>query len=103
MNMKSWFSKSERSGNANISFVLLALLLSSIVIVTFHNHQCHETTDNCAICNFRSSYSAVTVALESNDTFFLEPLAERAVTLNERVTDPSRTRVCSAHAPPYIF
>lgn len=100
--MKKWFSKSERSGNAYIPLLMLALSLSSIVLVSFHNHQCHETTDNCAICHFRSSYSAETVTPETSDTLFLKPLAERAVTLNERVTDPSRTRVCSTHAPPHI-
>jgi hypothetical protein len=96
-------SKAKRLQHIVISLVMLILLLSSIVFISFHNHPCDKNTDNCAICNFQSSYYAVTVSQDTGFTLLFKPISQHAVTLNERATDPSRTLVCSVHAPPQNF
>jgi len=100
--MKNRFIEFQQLRNLIVSAVMLLLLLAGIFIIYFHDHQFDEQADTCAICYFLSSYSTVTVAPESSDIFILAPLAELALILNERATDPSRTLVFHSHAPPYI-
>jgi len=79
---------------------MLVVLLSSIVIVSFHNHHCDENIDNCAICNFQHLSYSVSVQQIEQGSILQKPLLEFLVILNERVTDPSQKLVCSSHAPP---
>lgn len=79
---------------------MVAVLLSSIALTAFHSHNCAENSDNCTVCSFRVSYSAVTVEPALNIQLFQKPISEYAITLNDRVTDPSQKIVCSSHAPP---
>jgi hypothetical protein len=98
--MKSKIYKSVLRTKEYIPYLMLVLVLSSIVLTSFHNHKCNENSDNCTFCNFRVSYSAVIVEPAVNIQLFQKPISEYAITLNERVTDPSQKLVCSSHAPP---
>ena len=99
--MKSKIIKSVLCESAGIPFLMLVLLLSSIALTSFHNHHCDSTTDNCTICSYRVSYSAVIVELIQSNNLFTDPLSEHIIVLNDRVTDPSQKLVCSSHAPPH--
>ena len=97
--IKEYF-KSEHLKNACIAFLMLALLLSSIVLASFHNHQCDKTAHNCAICLFQITYAATPIEAAVTSAIFQKPLPERVVNFNDKATDPSQKLVCSSHAPP---
>jgi hypothetical protein len=98
--MKNKIYKSLLVAKKNIPYLMLLLMLSSIAIASFHNHDCNENSDNCVICSFRTSYSAATVESAIDIQLFRKTISEYAITYNDTVTDPSQKLVCSSHAPP---
>ena len=83
-------------------YLMLLLMLSSIILTSFHNHNCTDSSDNCTVCSFRVSFSAVTIEPAIDVQLIQKPISDYAITLNDRVTDPSQKLVCSSHAPPQI-
>ena len=98
--MKSTIIKSSSQGKTVVTFFMFCLLATSLILTSFHYHRIDSTTDNCPICSFQTSYSAVTFEQTPDSSIFQKPLLEHAVTNNENVTNPSQKRVCSSHAPP---
>jgi hypothetical protein len=83
-----------------LPLLLLVLLLSSMAVASFHNHNCTENSDNCIACSLQHSFSAMTIQSAAQGVILPRPLSESLVLLNEEVTDPSQKLVCSSHAPP---
>jgi len=80
--------------------VMLVLLLTSITVSAFHSHRDCDNSNNCAICTFQISTSAValdtTPGADPNDELILLS----AITVSERVSEPFHTSVFASHAPP---
>jgi hypothetical protein len=83
-----------------VPFLMLSLLLTSLILTSYHDHQSDTAADNCPLCSFQTSYSAVTIEPTFDSPVFQKPLLERAITFNENATNPLHKRVCSQHAPP---
>jgi hypothetical protein len=98
--MKSTIIKSFSQGRIVVPFLMLSLLLASLILTSYHDHQSDTAADNCLLCNFQTTYSAVTIEPTSDSAVFQKPFLESTVTLNEDVTNPSQKRVCTSHAPP---
>jgi hypothetical protein len=98
--MKIKIYKSILQGKKYLPLLLLVVLLSSMAIASFHNHNCTENSDNCIACSLQHSFSTMTIESAAQGTLLPRPLPEPLVTLNEKITDPSQKIVCSSHAPP---
>jgi hypothetical protein len=98
--MKIKIYKSILQAKNYLPLLLLVVLLSSIAIASFHNHNCTENSDNCIACNIQHSFSSITIESAAQDIILPQPLSESLITLNGRITDPSQKLVCSSHAPP---
>jgi hypothetical protein len=80
--------------------MMLVLLLSSITISAFHNHRDCDSSNNCAICTFQVSTSAVPLDTAPGSDPYDEAVLLSAITLPERVSEPFHTSVFASHAPP---
>ena len=83
-----------------IPVLMLVLLLTSITVSAFHNHHGCENQDNCAICTFHVSSSALALDTAPGSDPYNEPVLLSAITLTERVSEPFHTSVFPSHAPP---
>jgi hypothetical protein len=83
-----------------VSALMLVLLLTSITVSTFHIHHGCENQDNCAICTFQVSSSALSLDTAPGSDPYDEPVLLSAITLLERASEPFHTSVFPSHAPP---
>ena len=98
--MKNKISKFVLQVKQCLPLLLLVLLLSSMIITSFHNHHCTENSDNCIACSLQHSFSTMTIESAAQGAVVPRPLSESLISLNEKITDPSQKIVCSSHAPP---
>jgi len=98
--MKSIINNSIQKVATYLPLFILVLLLSSIVIVSFHDHNCSEDFDNCSACRLQQSFSSLSIEPTTNGIILHKSLSETIPILNEQTTDPSQKIVCSSHAPP---
>jgi hypothetical protein len=98
--MKIKIYKSILQTKKYLPLLMLAMLLSSLAIVSFHNHNCTENSDNCIACSLQLSFSTITIEPAAHGAILPQPLTKSLIVLNERITDPSQKIVCSSHAPP---
>jgi hypothetical protein len=80
--------------------LMLVLLLSSITISAFHNHRDCDSSNNCAICTFQVSTSALALDTAPGSDPYNEPAILSIIILPERVSEPFHTSVFASHAPP---
>jgi hypothetical protein len=97
--MKKYF-KAYLTMKKCVPFLLLVVLLSSIAVVSFHNHNCSKESDNCSACRLQQSFSSLTIGPAIHEVILQKPLSDSIPILNERATDPSQKIVCFSHAPP---
>jgi len=100
--MKNKISKFALRTEKYLPIFILAALLSSITVMSFHSHHCDEESDNCPLCAFQQSLSSSSVTVESgiSDIILHKPVLVSIITQYDRVTDPSQKTVCYSHAPP---
>jgi hypothetical protein len=80
--------------------LMLVLLLTSITVSAFHNHRDCENSNNCAICTFQISTSALALDTAPGSDPYDEPVILSFIILPERVSEPFHTSVFASHAPP---
>jgi hypothetical protein len=80
--------------------MMLVLLLSSITISAFHNHRDCDSSNNCAICTFQVSTSAIALDTAIGSNPYDEAVLLSAITFLDRVSEPFHTSVFASHAPP---
>ncbi|MGD1045537.1 MAG: hypothetical protein ABR936_09455 [Bacteroidota bacterium] len=83
--------------------LMLVLLLTSITVSAFHNHRDCENPNNCAICTFHVSSSALALDTAQGSDPYDEPILLSAITLPERVSEPFHISVFPSHAPPQFI
>jgi predicted molibdopterin-dependent oxidoreductase YjgC len=98
--MKKKFFKALLPIKEYLPYLMLVLLLSSIMVTSFHNHDCSKNSDNCTACRLQQSFSSLTIESTTYDVILQKPLSDSITILNEQATDPSQKIVCSSHAPP---
>ena len=82
--------------------LMLVLLLASITVSAFHNHRDCDNSNNCAICTFQVSTSAVALDPAPGSDPYDELILLSSITLPERVSEPFHTSVFASHAPPQL-
>jgi hypothetical protein len=80
--------------------LMLVLLLASIGVSAFHNHQDCANPDNCAICTFQVSSCTLSLDAASGSNSVDEPVFLSFSNLPERVSLPFHTHIFASHAPP---
>jgi hypothetical protein len=98
--MKSKIAASIFQMKKYLPVLTLAVLLSGIVVSSFHHHHCTESSDNCTFCRLQQTFFSITIEPDIQDAVLHRPFSKSLVILNERITDPSQKLVCSSHAPP---
>jgi hypothetical protein len=98
--MKKKFFKILSLLKVGLPYLMLVVLLSSIMITSFHNHNCDEDSDNCTACRLQQNFSSLTFEPTTHDVLLQKKFSDSILILNEQATDPSQKNVCSSHAPP---
>jgi hypothetical protein len=84
----------------SVPALMLVLLLTSITVSAFHSHRDCENSNNCTICTFQISTSAVALDTAPGSDPYDGPVLLSAIMLPERISEPFHTSVFASHAPP---